>query len=68
MTDRSKYFRVEYFYVTEQKDFGYFDFPYLETKEMIADTFTKPLEKGPFVYLRSKYMMKMTDFLSQMRL
>ena len=68
LTDRSKHFRVEPFYVTEQKEFGYFDFPYLETKEMIADTFTKPLEKGPFVYLRSKYMVSKSDFLKQMRL
>ena len=68
LTDRSKHFRVEYFYVTEQKELGYFDFPYKETKEMIADTFTKPLEKGPFVYLRSKYMVSKSDFLKQMRL
>jgi hypothetical protein len=54
--------------VTEQKKLGYFDFPYLKTSEMIADTFTKPLEKGPFDYLRSKYMMRKADFLSQMRL
>ena len=68
LTDRSKHFRVEYFYVTEQKELGYFDFPYKETKEMIADTFTKPLEKGPFDYLRSKYMMSKADFLRKIRL
>ena len=56
---------MEYFYITEQKELGLFDFPYKNTKEMVADTFTKPLDKGPFEYLRSKYMIDATDFLAQ---
>lgn len=50
---RTKHIDIRYHFVREQVQKGVIEIEYLNTKEMLADLFTKPLARGQFEYLRS---------------
>ena len=55
---RTKHIDIRYHFVREQVQKGNMQLQYCNTKEMIADIFTKPLCKSQFQYLLSKLGME----------
>ena len=45
---------IKYHYLNEQVSQKYVKLEYIDTKEQIADIFTKPLPKEAFKHLRNK--------------
>ncbi|POM63291.1 Gag-pol Polyprotein [Phytophthora palmivora] len=60
---RSKHIHVRYCFVQEKVERHEFNVTYCNTKEMIADIFTKALDKHQFRELRTKLRMKTLEAL-----
>ena len=54
MHSKTKHIPIKYHFLREQVTEKHIKLEYIETKEQIADIFTKPLPKGTFEYLREK--------------
>ena len=59
VTERSKHFNLDFFYVTEQIELGNIKVVYCETSDMVADIFTKPLHGPQFHKLRRRFVSGM---------
>ena len=51
---RTKHIALKYHHFRAHVNNGTIDVVSVDTKEQIADIFTKPLDEGPFIYLRKK--------------
>ena len=54
MHAKTKHIAIKYHYVRELVEDKEVKMEYINTKEQIADIFTKPLAKDAFLYLRGK--------------
>ena len=59
LSDRTKHFRVEYYYVTSEIEDGHITLEHCPTSLMIADTFTKALPKSDFIKFRDTFMSEL---------
>lgn len=55
-TKRTKHIDIQYFYTCEMQQKGEIDVQYLETREQLADIFTKPLSKEKFLYFVQNFV------------
>ena len=55
---RPKHIDIRYHFVREELEKGNLQLQYCNTKETVADIFTKPICKSQFLYLRSKLGMR----------
>ena len=54
MHSKTKHIRIKFHFLREQVTEKNIKMEYIETKEQIADIFTKPLPRETFEYLRQK--------------
>ncbi len=60
LSERTKHFRVDYYYVTSEVEQGHIKIDHCPTKSMIADTFTKALPRQDFEKFRATFMTPVT--------
>lgn len=53
---RTKHIDIQYFYTCDMQNQREIDVQYMETKEQLADIFTKPLSKDKFLYLVKEFV------------
>jgi len=53
---RSRALNIRYFFIADQKKKGNIDVEYCPTKQMWADTLTKPLQGGEYKYMADRLM------------
>ena len=56
LSERTKHFRVDYFYVTSEMEEGKVELSHCSTKNMLADMFTKALPRVDFTRFRNEFM------------
>ena len=64
---RSKHIKIRYFWMKSLQDNGLITLKYTPTDELVADSLTKPLTGGKFLYLRTKLIGWTNRFINRLR-